>query len=279
MTEVELDSEGYLTDPSVWTPAWASEVAKAQNLELTEEHWDVLRFIRRSMTSTESRPTPVLSFAISAKHGAPAATGCSNYFLTATSHRRAKWRECCVRGHGAPAERIKKFELSAGNIAPRRSSILRPRLAQTRKAFDFGSRPENPPEYHPLAANDFRHGMRFRSPFWSVWLRQASFSRDGSSWATPHHRSRPRSRSVGHGHHDAGAHQYLAQSRRGAPRDEWAVRHQPQPDLSRKHYAHARYRTGREYVVVSSPGLLCRRIGREAGDKARGNPSRPLVRT
>jgi len=46
MYDVETDSEGYLTDPSVWTPAWASEVAKAQNLELTEEHWDVLRFVR-----------------------------------------------------------------------------------------------------------------------------------------------------------------------------------------------------------------------------------------
>ena len=109
MTEVELDSEGYLTDPSVWTPAWASEVAKAQNLELTEEHWDVLRFIRAQ--HDEHGVTSDARFVIRylSQTRAPAATGCSNYFLTATSHRRAKWRECCVRGHGAPAERIKNL--------------------------------------------------------------------------------------------------------------------------------------------------------------------------
>ena len=46
MSAFDVDGEGYLTDPSAWTPEWASKAAMEQNLELTEEHWDVLRFMR-----------------------------------------------------------------------------------------------------------------------------------------------------------------------------------------------------------------------------------------
>lgn len=46
MIEVRVDSEGYLVDPGEWTEAWATEIARSQHIELTDEHWEALRFMR-----------------------------------------------------------------------------------------------------------------------------------------------------------------------------------------------------------------------------------------
>ncbi|WXT99760.1 MAG: Sulfurtransferase TusE [Catillopecten margaritatus gill symbiont] len=43
---IELDSEGYLTEPDQWTPNTALELAKLENLELTDEHWMILNLMR-----------------------------------------------------------------------------------------------------------------------------------------------------------------------------------------------------------------------------------------
>ncbi|NOY38415.1 MAG: TusE/DsrC/DsvC family sulfur relay protein [Chlorobi bacterium] len=43
---VEVNDEGYLTDPSQWTPVIAKELAKEENIELTDKHFEVLNFIR-----------------------------------------------------------------------------------------------------------------------------------------------------------------------------------------------------------------------------------------
>jgi len=43
---VEVDVEGFLCDPADWTEEWAVAVAKSQDLELTEEHWSAIRFMR-----------------------------------------------------------------------------------------------------------------------------------------------------------------------------------------------------------------------------------------
>lgn len=41
-----LDEEGYLVDPDAWTEEIARALAAREGVELTEEHWDVLRFMR-----------------------------------------------------------------------------------------------------------------------------------------------------------------------------------------------------------------------------------------
>lgn len=46
MSAIDIDVEGYLTDPGAWTEEWARQVALEQQIEITEEHWDVLRFMR-----------------------------------------------------------------------------------------------------------------------------------------------------------------------------------------------------------------------------------------
>ncbi|HEX6828323.1 MAG TPA: TusE/DsrC/DsvC family sulfur relay protein [Burkholderiales bacterium] len=42
-----LDAEGYLTDPALWSPAVAEELARREGIALGEEHWVVIRFMRR----------------------------------------------------------------------------------------------------------------------------------------------------------------------------------------------------------------------------------------
>ena len=43
----QLDAEGYLTDPAQWSPAVAEELARREGIALGEEHWVVIRFMRR----------------------------------------------------------------------------------------------------------------------------------------------------------------------------------------------------------------------------------------
>ncbi|HSW67947.1 MAG TPA: TusE/DsrC/DsvC family sulfur relay protein [Bacteroidales bacterium] len=52
-TAVEMNEEGYFTNPLQWTPEIAKEVAKENNLELTEKHLAVLKFIRDKQLSGE----------------------------------------------------------------------------------------------------------------------------------------------------------------------------------------------------------------------------------
>jgi TusE/DsrC/DsvC family sulfur relay protein len=40
------DVEGYLVEPSDWTEDFAEEVARGENITLTDEHWKVIRFMR-----------------------------------------------------------------------------------------------------------------------------------------------------------------------------------------------------------------------------------------
>ncbi len=48
---VDVNEEGYLTDPSQWTREIASELAKEENIELTDKHFEVLEFLRKEYTT------------------------------------------------------------------------------------------------------------------------------------------------------------------------------------------------------------------------------------
>lgn len=41
-----IDDEGYLIDPQDWSEELAEEFASQENIPLTEDHWDVIRFMR-----------------------------------------------------------------------------------------------------------------------------------------------------------------------------------------------------------------------------------------
>jgi TusE/DsrC/DsvC family sulfur relay protein len=42
----DRDAEGYLLDPEQWTEAVAVAIAREMGIELTDDHWDVVRFMR-----------------------------------------------------------------------------------------------------------------------------------------------------------------------------------------------------------------------------------------
>jgi len=43
---VNINKEGYLTDPSEWTKEIAIEIAKEEGIELTDKHFEVLEYLR-----------------------------------------------------------------------------------------------------------------------------------------------------------------------------------------------------------------------------------------
>lgn len=50
------DAEGYLANLDEWEPAVANAMAKADNQELTEEHWEVIQFLRGFYESYKMAP-------------------------------------------------------------------------------------------------------------------------------------------------------------------------------------------------------------------------------
>ncbi len=45
-TEIEHDEEGYITEISLWSKELADLIAKEENIEMTDEHWEVVNFLR-----------------------------------------------------------------------------------------------------------------------------------------------------------------------------------------------------------------------------------------
>ena len=42
----ETDEEGYLTNITEWEPGVAEIMSKEDDLQLTDEHWDIINFLR-----------------------------------------------------------------------------------------------------------------------------------------------------------------------------------------------------------------------------------------
>lgn len=43
---IELDEEGYLVDLNSWTPEVALALANAEDMELSNDHWEIINFLR-----------------------------------------------------------------------------------------------------------------------------------------------------------------------------------------------------------------------------------------
>ena len=56
--EVQINDEGFMTDPAEWSKEIALELAREEGLEtLTEGHWKVIEFCRQTATESGSAPT------------------------------------------------------------------------------------------------------------------------------------------------------------------------------------------------------------------------------
>ncbi len=55
---VQVNEEGYMTNPSEWNKEIAAEMAKEEGLvELTPDHWKVIDFARQSAAASGAAPT------------------------------------------------------------------------------------------------------------------------------------------------------------------------------------------------------------------------------
>ena len=55
---VQVNDEGYMTNPAEWTKEIAVEIAKEEGIaELSEAHWKVIEFCRQNAATTGKAPT------------------------------------------------------------------------------------------------------------------------------------------------------------------------------------------------------------------------------
>jgi len=55
---VDVNEEGYMTDPSQWTREIAAELAKEEDIaKLTEAHWKIIEFLRKDSDEKGSVPS------------------------------------------------------------------------------------------------------------------------------------------------------------------------------------------------------------------------------
>ena len=53
---MQMDDDGFLLDPDDWTEELAEEIALKEELEFTEEHWNLVRIIREYYYKNGSVP-------------------------------------------------------------------------------------------------------------------------------------------------------------------------------------------------------------------------------
>jgi TusE/DsrC/DsvC family sulfur relay protein len=51
---ISVNEEGYFTDPTQWTVEVANEMAKKENIELTDKHFEVLNYLRTKHADGEA---------------------------------------------------------------------------------------------------------------------------------------------------------------------------------------------------------------------------------
>ncbi|MGO4892836.1 TusE/DsrC/DsvC family sulfur relay protein [Flavobacterium sp. W21_SRS_FM6] len=54
--QIETDKAGYLLRVADWQPALAPELAKQEDIELSEAHWEVVNFVRNFYLEFETSP-------------------------------------------------------------------------------------------------------------------------------------------------------------------------------------------------------------------------------
>ncbi len=67
---IETDEEGFLVNLSDWNPDVALELAKGESIDLTDQHWEVINFLREYYDEYQIAPAVrVLTKAIGKKLG------------------------------------------------------------------------------------------------------------------------------------------------------------------------------------------------------------------
>jgi dissimilatory sulfite reductase related protein len=96
----ETDEEGYLTDLAQWTEEVGRFLAQQENVEMTDQHWEVINFLREYYNEFQIAPAVrVLTKAIGKKLGAD--KGNSQYLYELFPYGPAK-QACKIAGLPKP---------------------------------------------------------------------------------------------------------------------------------------------------------------------------------
>jgi tRNA 2-thiouridine synthesizing protein E len=98
--QYETDEEGYLANLSEWTEEIAGAIAKVENIEMSQNHWEVVNFLRDYYNEYQIAPAVrVLTKAIGKKLGAD--KGSSQYLYELFPYGPAK-QACKIAGLPKP---------------------------------------------------------------------------------------------------------------------------------------------------------------------------------
>ena len=99
-TSVETDEEGYITDISLWSESLADLIAEDEDIEMNEDHWEVVNFLRNYYEEYQIAPAiRVLTKAIKKKLGPE--KGNSQYLYELFPYGPAK-QACKIAGLPKP---------------------------------------------------------------------------------------------------------------------------------------------------------------------------------
>jgi len=97
---IETDEEGYLVNLSDWSEDVAKEIAKAENVDMTDNHWEVVNFLRQYYDEYQIAPAVrVLTKAIGKQLGEE--KGNSKYLYELFPYGPAK-QACKIAGLPKP---------------------------------------------------------------------------------------------------------------------------------------------------------------------------------
>lgn len=95
--EISTDSEGYLKETTQWSEPLAVAIAANEGIELSAEHWEVVRFVREFYLEFNTSPAiRMLVKAMANKFGEEKATAatCIVCFRKARQSKRPKSPAC-----------------------------------------------------------------------------------------------------------------------------------------------------------------------------------------
>jgi tRNA 2-thiouridine synthesizing protein E len=99
-TSVDTDEEGYITDISLWSEKLANLIAEEEDIEMSDDHWEVVNFLRNYYEEYQIAPAiRVLTKAIKKKLGAD--KGNSQYLYELFPYGPAK-QACKIAGLPKP---------------------------------------------------------------------------------------------------------------------------------------------------------------------------------
>ncbi len=99
-TTIETDEEGYILDISLWSDELAGLIAKDENIEMTDDHWEVVNFLRNYYEEYQIAPAiRVLTKAVKKSMGPE--KGNSKYLYELFPYGPAK-QACKVAGLPKP---------------------------------------------------------------------------------------------------------------------------------------------------------------------------------